>query len=48
MSPRPGTLERVIRIDLPRPRTMAAMADPAFASAAAVIREHFSHAASFD
>ena len=48
MSPRPGTLERVIRIDLPRPRTMAAMAHPAFASAAAVIREHFSHAASFD
>jgi NitT/TauT family transport system ATP-binding protein len=48
MSPRPGTLERVIRIDLPRPRSMAVMADPVFASAAAGIRERFSRAASFD
>jgi NitT/TauT family transport system ATP-binding protein len=48
MSPRPGTLERVIRIDIPRPRTMAAMSDPTFAQAAAEIRERFSHAAAFD
>ena len=48
MSPRPGTLERVLPIDLPRPRTMAAMSHPAFAAAAASIRERFSHAASFD
>jgi len=48
MSPRPGTLEQVIRIDLPRPRSMAAMSAPAFALAAGQIREHFSHAASFD
>jgi len=48
MSPRPGTLERVLPIDLPRPRTMEAMSHPAFACAAASIRERFSHAASFD
>ncbi|MDQ0084626.1 NitT/TauT family transport system ATP-binding protein [Variovorax boronicumulans] len=48
MSPRPGTLERVLPIDLPRPRTMEAMSHPAFASASASIRERFSHAASFD
>jgi NitT/TauT family transport system ATP-binding protein len=48
MSPRPGTLERVLPIDLARPRTMDVMSDPAFASATACIRERFSHAASFD
>jgi NitT/TauT family transport system ATP-binding protein len=48
MSPRPGTLERVLPIDLPRPRTMDVMSAPAFASATASIRERFSHAASFD
>jgi NitT/TauT family transport system ATP-binding protein len=48
MSPRPGTLERVLPIDLPRPRTMQVMSDPVFASATASIRERFSHAASFD
>jgi len=48
MSPRPGTLERVISIDIARPRTMAAMSEPMFARAAAEIRERFSHAATFD
>ena len=48
MSPRPGRLERVLPIGLPRPRTMDAMSHPAFASASASIRERFSHAASFD
>ncbi len=48
MSPRPGMLERVLPIDLPRPRGMKAMSHPAFAAAAASIRERFSHAASFD
>jgi len=48
MSPRPGTLERVLHIDLPRPRSMHAMATPAFAQATDAIRERFSHAASFD
>jgi NitT/TauT family transport system ATP-binding protein len=48
MSPRPGKLERVIPIDIARPRTMAAMSEPTFARAAAEIRERFSHAALFD
>ncbi len=48
MSPRPGTLEQVIRVDLPRPRTMAVMSDPVFAQATAGIRERFAHAAAFD
>ena len=48
MSPRPGTLERVIRIDLPRPRTMEALSHPAFALASADIRERFAHAAALD
>src|SRR3954467_6223002 len=33
MSPRPGTLERVLPIDIPRPRSMAAMSSPAFTEA---------------
>ncbi|MBS0341634.1 MAG: ABC transporter ATP-binding protein [Proteobacteria bacterium] len=48
MSPRPGTLERVLPIELPRPRTMDVMAHPDFAATSASIRERFSHAASFD
>jgi NitT/TauT family transport system ATP-binding protein len=48
MSPRPGTLERVIPIEMARPRAMAAMSDPVFAQATAEIRERFSHAAAFD
>jgi NitT/TauT family transport system ATP-binding protein len=48
MSARPGRLERVVPIDIPRPRTMDAMSDPAFAQATAGIRERFSHAAAFD
>jgi NitT/TauT family transport system ATP-binding protein len=48
MSPRPGTLEKLIRIDLPRPRGLAVMGEPAFAAATAGIRERFSHAAAFD
>ena len=48
MSPRPGTLERVLPIDLPRPRTMEVMSHPIFGAATASIRERFSHAASFD
>ncbi|SFN34755.1 ABC transporter ATP-binding protein [Variovorax sp. OV329] len=48
MSPRPGTLERVLPIDLPRPRSMEVMSHPVFAAASASIRERFSHAASFD
>jgi NitT/TauT family transport system ATP-binding protein len=48
MSPRPGTLERVLRIDIPRPRSMADMSNPAFVQAVDAIRERFAHAASFD
>jgi NitT/TauT family transport system ATP-binding protein len=48
MSARPGKLQQVLRIDLPRPRGMGVMSDPAFAAAADSIRERFSHAASFD
>jgi NitT/TauT family transport system ATP-binding protein len=48
MSARPGTMERVIRVDLPRPRAMAVMGHPTFTQAAEQIREHFAHAAAFD
>ena len=48
MTPRPGTIERVIRVDLPRPRTMHAMAEPEFGRIADEIREVFSHTGSFD
>jgi NitT/TauT family transport system ATP-binding protein len=48
MSPRPGTLERVIPIDIARPRTMAAMSEPTFARATSEIRARFADAASFD
>ena len=48
MTPRPGTIERVIRVDLPRPRTMHAMAAPEFGRIADEIRELFSHTGSFD
>ena len=48
MSPRPGRLETVIPIDLPRSRSLAVMGEPAFASAAAGIRERFFSTATFD
>jgi NitT/TauT family transport system ATP-binding protein len=48
MTPRPGSIERVIRVDLPRPRTMHAMAEPEFGRIADEIRELFSHTGSFD
>jgi NitT/TauT family transport system ATP-binding protein len=48
MTPRPGALKRVLRVDLPRPRTMDAMALPAFTDTAHEIRELFSHSGSFD
>ncbi len=48
MTPRPGTIERVLRVDLPRPRTMHSMAEPAFGRIADEIRELFSHTGSFD
>ena len=48
MSPRPGTLEKLVHVDLPRPRALEVMGDPVFSRAAAGIRERFSHAAAFD
>jgi NitT/TauT family transport system ATP-binding protein len=48
MTPRPGSLERVIPINLLRPRTMHAMGDARFAAAADEIRELFEHTGSFD
>jgi NitT/TauT family transport system ATP-binding protein len=48
MSPRPGRLEQVVPIDLPRPRSLAVMGEAAFSTAAAGIREHFSSASAFD
>ncbi|MDB5818309.1 MAG: transporter ATP-binding protein [Rhizobacter sp.] len=48
MTARPGSLERVIRVDLPRPRTMHAMGSPAFSAVADEIRELFENEGSFD
>jgi NitT/TauT family transport system ATP-binding protein len=48
MTPRPGSLARVLEVDLPRPRSMHAMATPGFAAAADQIRELFEHTGSFD
>ena len=48
MTPRPGALERAIRIDLPRPRGMEAMGSPTFAAVAKEIRDLFKHTGSFD
>ncbi|MDM0066873.1 ABC transporter ATP-binding protein [Variovorax sp. J31P207] len=48
MTPRPGTLERVIPVRVPRPRRMEAMGTPAFAEVADQIRELFDHTGSFD
>ncbi|HUP10031.1 MAG TPA: ABC transporter ATP-binding protein [Caldimonas sp.] len=48
MTPRPGSIERSIRVDLPRPRTMHAMATPEFGRIADEIRDLFAHTGSFD
>lgn len=48
MTARPGALQRVIRIELPRPRNMDMMSMSGFASAAHEIRELFNHTGSFD
>ena len=44
MTPRPGRLERTVAIELPRPRTMASMADPEFVARAQEIRALFNAA----
>ena len=48
MTARPGSLERVIPVDLSRPRGMDTMATPGFAAISHEIRELFNHAGSFD
>jgi len=48
MTARPGTLERVIPIELPRPRTMMSMSTPEFGAKTQEIRTLFDHAGSFD
>jgi NitT/TauT family transport system ATP-binding protein len=48
MTPRPGSLERVIRVHLPRPRDMNVMGSSAFTGVAREIRELFSHTGNYD
>jgi NitT/TauT family transport system ATP-binding protein len=38
MSPRPGRIERIVPVDLPRPRTLASMAHPDFQACTQAIR----------
>jgi NitT/TauT family transport system ATP-binding protein len=48
MTARPGTLQRVIPVDLPRPRNMMSMSTPEFGAKTQEIRTLFNHAGSFD
>ncbi|MGH8432212.1 MAG: ABC transporter ATP-binding protein [Solimonas sp.] len=48
MTPRPGSLARILPVDIPRPRSLDAMGTPQFVAAAHQIRELFNHSASFD
>ena len=48
MTPRPGTLATILPVDLPRPRTMNSMSEPAFAEVALQIRGLFNHVGSLD
>jgi NitT/TauT family transport system ATP-binding protein len=48
MTPRPGSLERVIQVDLPRPRNLDVTGSPVFTAAAHEIRGIFHHEASLD
>jgi NitT/TauT family transport system ATP-binding protein len=41
MSPRPGRIERILQIDLPRPRGLEARSDPRFIAAARTITDIF-------
>jgi NitT/TauT family transport system ATP-binding protein len=43
MSPRPGRIETVITIDLPRPRTITTREDPRFFTLATEVRERLHH-----
>jgi NitT/TauT family transport system ATP-binding protein len=48
MTPRPGTLTRILDVGLPRPRSMASMGSPEFVRASDEIRAIFSHSGNFD
>ena len=48
MTARPGTLDQIIPVDLPRPRTMDVMGSPGFVAVSHQIRELFNHTGSFD
>ena len=41
MSERPGAIAAIYDVPLPRPRTLAMMADPAFSELTQTIRGHF-------
>jgi NitT/TauT family transport system ATP-binding protein len=41
MTPRPGRVDRIVEVDLPRPRRLAVRESPAFAAYARQIRERF-------
>jgi NitT/TauT family transport system ATP-binding protein len=41
MTPRPGRVDRVIEVDLPRPRRLALREDPRVAQYASLVRERF-------
>lgn len=47
MTPRPGSLAKVISVDAPRPRTLDTMGSPSSASISREIRELFNHSGSF-
>jgi NitT/TauT family transport system ATP-binding protein len=48
MSPRPGRITAILPIDLPRPRTLAAINAPRFGAYVAEIRAHFGAAGGLD
>lgn len=48
MTPRPGQIDEIIKIDLPRPRTLSMMSSPAFGAYADHIRSKFASMAVYD
>jgi NitT/TauT family transport system ATP-binding protein len=48
MTARPGSLARIIPVDIPRPRSLDVMGAPQFVEASRQIRGLFNHSATFD